>query len=82
MTLIILNGDVEVNPGPSDEHYSLSSTSSETLDQGGKLNLSFIHLNVRSLLPNLDQISIEFDSYDIIALTETFLDDFIDSDSD
>ena len=43
--------------------------------------IKFIHLNVRSLLPNFDIISVEFSKFDIIALTETFLDNTIDDDT-
>ena len=41
----------------------------------------FIHLNVRSLLPNIEQIYLEFNNFDIIALTETFLSEDISDES-
>ena len=81
--LLLLSGDIELNPGPvSVESLSDVSSSSFTLHNcsdilHSKLNLSFVHLNVRSLLPKLDHLSVELQNYDIIALTETFLDDSI-----
>ena len=42
-----------------------------------------MHLNVRSLLTSIDQFSLEFNKFDIIALSETLLDEYINnSDSD
>ena len=54
--LILLSGDVEVNPGPdSAEDTSFTSddqslTSFETLSN----HLSFFHLNIQSLVPKID----------------------------
>ena len=36
-------------------------------------SFKFIHLNVRNLLPNLSQLQLEFNNFDIIAPSETFL---------
>ena len=41
-----------------------------------------MHLNVRSLLTSIDQLSLESNEFDIIALSETFLDDSVYSDID
>ena len=85
--LIMLCGDIELNPGPipsndSFEFVSSPSTNSfsDASDVRGRNKLRFVHLNVRSLLPKIDQISVEFSEYDIIALTETFLDASIEND--
>ena len=81
--LFLLSGDIELNPGPvSVEALSDASSSNYTLHNcsdilNSKLNLSLVHLNIRSLLPKLDHLSVELQNYDIVALTETFLDDTI-----
>ena len=68
---ILLNqhGDIESNPGPNSfsEGDSLCSNITDSI-ASCKL-FKFIHLNVRSLIPNIDQIYMEFNHYDIIALT-------------
>ena len=78
--LLILCGDIELNPGPvsveslSDINSSMPRftihDSSDILHT--KLNLSLVHLNLRSLLPKLDHLSVELQNYDIVALTKTF----------
>ena len=78
LSLIVKCGDIELNPGPESYSSNTESYSSQTESISCSYLCKFVHLNVRSLIPNIDQISLEFNDYDIIALTETFLDDSID----
>ena len=38
-----------------------------------KNNVSFLHLNVQSIVPKLDIITAEYSSYDILSFTESWL---------
>ena len=54
--LILLSGDVEVNPGPDSVE---SSTDSSDILSSASLNslsnhLSMLHLNIQSILPKID----------------------------
>ena len=62
--LIILAGDVETHPGPS----VLNSK-----------DLSICHINSQSLRNKIDLIAVELGSYDIVTVSETWLDQSIDS---
>ena len=89
LLFLFLCGDVELNPGPDEQSersfqsFYSKSYSSDLLDYSLdtsvfiKKYISIVHLNVRSLLPKIDQLSVEFQHFDIIALTETFLDNSI-----
>lgn len=59
--LLILSGDVEVNPGP----------------QIFKHSLSILHNNIRSLRNKMDYIKDNYLDFDILCFTETHLDDNI-----
>ena len=73
--LILLSGDVHLNPGPSS---SEGSTSSYTNDLYNFLNypnhLSTVHYNVQSLRHNVDVLFVEFSKFDVISFSETWLD--------
>ena len=84
-SLLVTCGDIEPNPGPvpGDQH---SIDTDSTLSMNSTLNslidstfCTIVHLNVRSLLSSIDQISVELNEFDIIALSETFLNDTIDN---
>ena len=80
--LILLSGDVEVNPGPdSAEDTSFtcddqSFTSFETLSN----HLSVFHLNIQSLVPKIDIVRSEADAYDILVFSESWLNPNISND--
>ena len=85
VSLLVTCGDIEPNPGPvpGDQH---SIDTDSTLSMNSTLNslidstfCTIVHLNVRSLLSSIDQISVELNEFDIIALSETFLNDTIDN---
>ena len=80
-------GDIERNPGPSSTSSLTSSTSTEPSYTDDcrigtliKNNLSFVHYNIQSLFPKFDLIQNEFKEFDIIALSETWLDQTIQDD--
>ena len=64
--LILLSGDVHINPGP--DSVSLDSTSnSNNIASYFNQNLSIMHLNIQSLLPILDILEAEMQQYDIVV---------------
>ena len=82
--LILQAGDVHMNPGPvsgstssAHDNASFSSSSSLSSSLSDALDMSrhfcFVHYNIQSLLPKLDQIYTELKDFDVIALTETWL---------
>ncbi|MCG8048840.1 MAG: reverse transcriptase domain-containing protein [Candidatus Thiodiazotropha endolucinida] len=66
-------GDIEKNPGP--EHDQESDTSSSFPAFQG--NFSVVHYNVQSLLNKVGIIEPEFRHFDVISLTETWLNDSV-----
>ena len=77
--LILLSGDVHINPGP--DSVSLDSTSnSNNIASYFNQNLSIMHLNIQSLLPKLDILEAEMQQYDIVVFTESWLNPKISND--
>ena len=80
LSLLLLCGDVETNPGPDSVEIStasssnLSATSFELLSN----HLSILHLNIQSLTPKLDIIRSEAEAYDVLVLSESWLTPRID----
>ena len=70
--LLIISG-VEQNSGPSLSESSRSFSSVSDLSSDCKNNVSFLHLNVQSIVPQLDIITAEYSSYDILSFTESWL---------
>jgi hypothetical protein len=73
--LLIISG-VKQNPGPSLSESSRSFSSVSDLSSYCsvfKNNVSFLHLNVQSIVPKLDIITAEYSSYDILSFTESWL---------
>ena len=60
LLILLLAGDVAENPGPEIEH--------------NVKNLSICHINAQSMLHKLDLIAVELSAYDIITVSETWLD--------
>ena len=88
--LLLLCGDIHPCPGPSTpisrfgQSSSVSSTdTSSSFKQFKQRGLHFIHLNVRSLLPKIDEIRLLSTRTNAacIMITETWLDDTV-SDSE
>ena len=76
LLIILLCGDIEINPGPSSSISSIAD-SLDYLFANEKLDvqdlLTFTCLNVQSILPKIDIIEAELGDRDIILLTETWL---------
>ncbi|CAC5388242.1 unnamed protein product [Mytilus coruscus] len=74
--LLILAG-IEVNPGPSDDmDSSQSSINSTDMSDFGELfskSVSILHFNVQRLAPKIDLIQAEYSDFDILAFSETWL---------
>ena len=69
--LLYQAGDVEKNPGPdNNSNYDTSSQSSLPVFQG---NFLVVHYNVQGLLQKIDIIEPELSNFDLVSLTETWL---------
>ena len=77
--LILLAGDVKLNPGPASiDSGSISNDLSDSsiIDLSiFEQNFSIVHYNIQSLVGKLDQIQIELSHFDVIALSESWLSD-------
>jgi hypothetical protein len=73
--LLLLAGDIHEHPGPE-------STSSSYTDTTFSIShhLSFVHLNVQSIRHKLDILYSELVDFDILAFSETWLNNTISSD--
>lgn len=79
LQMLLILGGIETNPGPelliNDELSSSFNDSSEmsSIYETFSTSVSFIHLNIQSLVPKLDLIYAEYDHFDIMSFTETWL---------
>ena len=72
--LLLKSGDVEPNPGPDTDSVSSSSSISTQFEDIIRNKFSVIHYNMQSLLPKIGTIESELFNFDVICLTETWLD--------
>ena len=73
--LLLFISGIERNPGPVSSASFSSLSSSTTLEEKLiKDKFSVVHYNVQSIVNKLDIIETEFQNFDIICLTETWLD--------
>ena len=72
--IILLSGDISLNPGPNQ-----TLLSNDIWDPFKKRGLHFLHLNVNSLLPKIDEVRYiaEKSNAAVIGTTETKLDDSV-----
>ena len=71
--LLLLSGDISLNPGPVYNNQSLNSNESNVFRSRG---IHLIHLNVNSLLSNIDEIRyIAERKAAVIGVTESKLDE-------
>ena len=80
--LLQASGDIHPNPGTTELDSSTSSDksiASQFLSLSS--HLSLVHYNVQSLLPKVDIIEAELRCFDVIAITETWLNDSISDDN-
>ena len=78
--ILLQSGDIHPNLGSSISESSLhtdTSSSSPTYNTSATNHLSFVHYNVQSLVHKLDILSTGLQEFDIIAFTETWLNDSI-----
>ena len=81
LSLILIRcGDIELNPGPEPDSDSYSSTASAFSDLELKNKFSVVHYKVQSILNKVDIIQSELQQFDVISLTETWLDNTISDD--
>ena len=72
---LLLIAEVERNPGPSSTSSSSSTTSTPSFDETAiKNKFSIVHYNVQSMANKIDLIESEFSKFDVICITETWLD--------
>ena len=69
--LRLLSGDIEENPGPLSTSSTTSDCFSDSLSSLINSGLSGMHLNIQSLRPKLDILTIESQPYDR-ALVEPY----------
>jgi len=72
--IILLSGDINLNPGPTQGYYS-----NNTWSPFKKRGLHFLHLNINSLLPKIDEIRFiaKKSNAAVIGITESKLDDSV-----
>jgi len=70
--LLIISG-IETNPGPSTNDSFSSTNSSYGDNEFFKQSISFVHLNVQSIVPKLDLVLTEFSCHDILSFSESWL---------
>ena len=76
LCILLIITVVEQNPGPSlsESSRSFSSVSDLSSDCSVfKNNVSFLHLNVQSIIPKLYIITAEYSNNDILSFTESWL---------
>ena len=74
LSLLIIAG-IEINPGPISSETSDDLNMSHITDLSNLIenSVSFLHLNIQSLVPKLDLITAEYSSHEIISFSETWL---------
>ena len=73
MSLLLIGG-IERNPGPSSESSVDSDNYLEVTEHLIEYKISVVHYNVQSITNKLDLIGSELRSFDVICITETWLD--------
>ena len=66
--LLLLSGDIEVNPGPPNTQNAFPNVSKSISS-----NISIVHYNVQSFLQKKDILYAELQQFDVIAISETWL---------
>lgn len=90
MSILLIIGCVEINPGPNftvNENEANASVSSNDLSIRSKFcnlfssSVSFLHMNILSLAPKLELISAEYENFDVLSFSESWLNDNHSDDS-
>ncbi|CAG2200316.1 unnamed protein product [Mytilus edulis] len=69
--ILLLISGIEPNPGPLTTESSFSSNSSQ--DDVFKNAVSFMHLNIQSIVPKLELIAAEYSCHELLSFTESWL---------
>ena len=72
--LLLKSGDIEPNPGPDTDSLSSSLSTPTQFEEMIKNKFSVVHYNVQSLASKIEAIESELSNFDVICLTETWLD--------
>lgn len=73
--ILLRGGDIETNPGPDFEVSFSSSSSNMSKNESILQNkFSLVHYNVQSLMSKKDILFSELHHFDVISITETWLD--------
>ena len=79
--LLICSGDIEPNPGPTVVQDNASTHSTDNTQECIVMNnFSVVHYNIQSILNKVDVLGAELKNFDIICLTETWLNPNISDD--
>ena len=74
--LLIISG-LETNPGPEDDSDisigSLNSIDVSSFCDKFSSSVSFLHLNIQSIIPKLDLFAAEYKDFDISSFSESWL---------
>ena len=74
MSLLLIAG-IERNPGPASQFSGTSFSSSSVKEQIFEDKFSIVHYNVQRLANKIDLIESELRNFDVICISETWLDD-------
>ena len=74
MMSLLLIGGIERNPGPTSESSAGSNSVLSETEHIIEDKFSIVHYNVQSIANKLDVIESEFRSFDVICITESWLD--------
>ena len=66
--ILLLSGDIEVNPGPTSSQNLIPNISKSCSS-----NISIVHYNVQSFLNKKDILYAELHHFDVVAFSETWL---------
>ena len=73
--LLLKSGDIDTKSGPdTDSLSSSSSTPTQFEEMVIKNKFSIVHYNVQSLVSKIEAAELELSNFDVIFLTETWLD--------
>ena len=74
--ILLLSGDIESNPGPDSHAINLTQNAKDIWSPFKSRGLHFIHLNINSLLPKIDELrNITYNNQPaVVRITESKLD--------
>ena len=75
--MLLIISWLETNPGPEDDSDisigSLNSIDVSSFCDKFSSSVSFLHLNIQSIIPKLDLIAAEYEDFDILSFSESWL---------